>query len=387
MKFRVENVAAYKKVIAAICSIPSVRKQLNGVEQCIELLADEDEGIIKISTVDLTSHAVCLTMPVEVIESGRQVVLSNKIKGLTARLNPKYGLVVSNENNLINYTAKPFGTIVDDQYFSQDSELSKELFTDPDWKEVTPELGFFMALIPQACAHTYNDREIYITTDPGIIRMYLQISETSYVRYSSNTNTLATISDFRAAVRPALLKILQMLGEDVDLEYCPERKLIKFSSDCGTVVILVDNSKNKTALRVDSIIKQEADAYVEIGHEDLSESLKFQSYNTTDTDVAELGYDLDESCFTLRTNELNDPSQLAVTYSGEFTKTMVSVGHLTKAVKAIGSPKNKILPVDVVKINLKKIPVRNANPITAVHLCPEAEFEVTSDIVMYEASC
>lgn len=387
MKFRIEDVAAYKKIIAAICSIPAVRKQLNGVEQCIELSVDADKGELSVSTVDLTSHSITLKFPVEVLEEGRQVVLSNKIKGMTNKLNPKYGLVVSNEDNLLNYTAKPFGTIVDDQYFSQESELSKELITDPDWKDVTPELGFFMNLIPMACSCTYNDREIYISTDVGMIKMYVQITETSYVRYTSTTETLATISDFRASIRPPLLKILQMLGEDVDLQYCPERNLVKFSSELGTVVVNADTSKNKVALKVDSIIEQEDDAHVEVPLEDISESLKFQSYNTSETDLVELEYKTEEEVFTLKTNELNEPSQLVVDFSGEFTKTMSSVGHLTKALKSIGSPKNKVLPVEVIKICLKSIPVKNAQPIKAIHICPETEFDVTSDIVMYEASC
>ena len=387
MRFRVDDVAHYKKVITAICSIPSVRKQLNGVEQCIELQTNGDEGVIEISTVDLSSHTVTLKVAAEVVEEGRQLVLSTKLKAMTSKLTPKNGLEVSNENNLLNYTAKPYGSIVDNQYFSQDSYVSKELLDETDWKDVSPELGFFLGLISVACANTYQDREIYMTSAFGAINMYVQFSETSYIRYKTQTETNATIQDFRAAIRPALFKMVQLLGEDVDLQYCPKKGLVKFSSIEGTVVINCDMSPNKIALKIDSIVDGESDAEVQITHEDIIESLKFQSYGTTETDVVSLDFDQSDETFLISTSELSEAAKLKVSYSGLFDKTSLSVGHLTKALKAMGSPRSKILPVEVVKVQIKTQPVKNAKPIKIIHLSPEIEMDVTSDVVMYEVTC
>lgn len=389
MLIRIDNVAHYKKIIGAICSIPSVRKQLNSVEQCIELKTNKEEGVLEISTVDLTSHAVKLKVPAEIIDEGRQIVLSNKLKAMSSRLNPKFGLEISSKDNLLNYEMKPYGSIVDNQYFSQDSIISDKLFEDDSYNDICSDLGFFLELLPIACSNTYNEREIYITTNPTHIMMYVQFTETSYIRYKSITNTYGT-TEFRAAVRPALLRIVQHLGETVDLSYSKDLSSIKFTSDVGEMAFVVDTSINKVCKKVDSIVDNDGDAYIEVAHEDLTESIKWQSYNTTETDIVSLDFNVDEEQFTIqidnRSNK-NKPSNLDVNYSGIFEKTNLSVGHITKALKAIGTPKNKILPVETVKINIKKIVVKNAPPITAVHLCPDKEDDVTSDVVIYEARC
>jgi hypothetical protein len=388
MLVRIDNVSHYKKIIAAICSVPSVRKQLNSVEQCIELKTNKEDNVLEISTVDLTSHAIKLKMPAEIIDEGRQIVLSNKLKAMSSRLNPKFGLEISSKDNLLNYEMKPYGSIVDNQYFSQDSVLSDELFNEDSYTDVCSDLGFFLDLLPIACSNTYNDREIYITTDPTHIMMYVQFTETSYIRYKSITNTYAT-SEFRAAVRPALLRIVHHLGEAVKLVYSKSLNAIKFISDEGEMAFIVDTSVNKICKKVDSIVDNDGEAYIEVAHEDLSESIKWQSYNATETDIVCLDFDVDEEQFTIQIDNRNKnkPSNLEVNYSGLFEKTNLSVGHITKALKAMGTPKNKILPIETVKINIKKIAVKNTQPITAVHLCPDREDDVTSDVIIYEARC
>lgn len=389
MIIRIDNVAHYKKVITAICSIPSVRKQLNSVEQCIELKTNSSENVLEISTVDLTSHAIKLKVPVEIIEEGRQIILSNKLKAMSSKLNPKYGLEISSKDNLLNYEMKPYGSIVDNQYFSQDSELSDELFDNTSYMDVCPDLSNFMMLLPIACSNTYNDREIYITTDNKFIRMYVQFTETSYIRYKSITSTMST-ANFKGAIRPALLKIVQLLEEGVELLFSKELGAVKFVSDLGEMAFIIDTSINKVAKKVDSIISNDAGAYVEVPHEDLSESIKWQSYNTTETDIVCLDFNVEEEQFTVQIdsrNNKNKPSNLEVSYSGLFEQTNISIGHITKALKAMGTPKNKILPVEVVKINIKKINIKNAASITAIHLCPEKEDDITSDVIIYEARC
>jgi len=388
MKIRIDNVAHYKKVVTAICSIPSVRKQLSGVEQCIELKTNKEEGVIEISTVDMNSHAIKLKVEAEILEEGRQIVLSNKIKAMSSKLNPKLGLVVHNANNLLNYEMKPYGSIVDTQYFAQESELSDLLFDKSKYTELTPDLSFFLNLIPIACSNTYNDREIYITTNAREIRMYVQFGETSYIRYKTDSATLST-SDFRAAIRPALLKIVQLLGEEVSLNYSKDLKAVMFSSEYGDIALVIDNSKNKIALKLDTIIDSESDGEVDIPHDDFVQSINWQSYNANETTIVNLDFNSEDSHFTIQVGkqELNKPSCLEVSYSGLFSKTKLSVGHLTKALKAMGSPKNKVIPVETVKILLKSIPVMKSLPIKAIHLKPEFEDSITSDVVMYEASC
>lgn len=388
MKIRIDNVAQYKKVVTAICSIPSVRKQLSGIEQCIELKTNKEEGTVEISTVDSNSHAIRLKVEAEILEEGRQIVLSNKMKAMSSKLNPKLGLVVHNANNLLNYEMKPYGSIVDTQYFAQDNELSDTLFDESKYSSVTPDLAFFLNLIPIACSNTYNDREIYVTTNARELRMYVQFGETSYIRYKTDSDTLAT-SDFRAAIRPALLKIVQLLGEEVSLGYSKEMKSILFSSELGDIALVIDNSKNKIALKMDTIIGDESDGEVDVLHDDFVQSINWQSYNANETTIVDLDFDPSDSHFTIQVGnqELNKPSSLEVSYSGLFTKTKLSVGHLTKALKAMGSPKNKVIPVETVKILLKSVPVIKSVPIKAIHLKPEFEDCVTSDVVMYEASC
>lgn len=390
MKIRIDDVASYKKIIGAVCSVPSVRKQLNSVEQCIELKTNIEEKVLEIRTVDLTSHAVKLKIPVEILEEGRQIVLSNKLKAMTSKLNPKYGLEILSKDNLLYYEMKPYGSIVDNQYFSQDSVLSNQLFDDNSYVEICPDLSHFLDLIPIACANTYNDREIYITTNSTHIQLYVQFTETSYIRYKTITTTNST-GEFKGAIRPALLKIIQHLGEEVSLNYSSKLNTVKFTSNEGEMSFIVDSSANAIVKKVDTIIDSETSAYVQVTHEDVTESIKWQSYDSTETNIINFDFDTEEEKFTIKINnnkaKNNKPSVLNVEYSGLFEKVNLSVGHITKALRAIGTPKNKILPIEVVQINIKKIPVKNSTDINVIHLCSDKKDDVSSDVIIYEANC
>jgi hypothetical protein len=382
MKIRIDDIVAYKNIINAICSVPSVRKQLNSVEQCIELKTNIEERVLEITTVDLTSHSIKLKLPVEILEEGRQIVLSNKIKAMTAKLNPKYGLELSSKDNLLHYEMKPYGSIIDNQYFSQDSILSDQLFDNSTYTEISSDLALFLSLIPTACANTYNDREIYITTSSSHINFYVQFTESSYIRYKCITSSLST-SEFKGAVRPALLRIIQHLGEDVTLDFSKALNCLKFTSAKGVMCFIVDTSPNNTVKKVDSILGSEAVGYVDVAHEDFTESIKWQSYDSTETNIVNLEFDPENTLFSIQVasskNKNNKPSLLNVEFSGIFEKLNISVGHITKALRAVGSPKHKILPVEMVRVNIKKINV--------IHLCPDKEDDVTSDVIIYEANC
>lgn len=390
MLVRIDDVAHYKKIIAAICSIPSVRKQLNSVEQCIELKTNKEDNVLEISTVDLTSHAIKLKVPAEIVDEGRQLVLSNKLKAMTARLNPKYGLEISSKDNLLHYEMRPYGSIIDNQYFSQDSLLSENLFDESTYNEISSDLTLFLGVLPIACANTYNDREIYITTDAEHLQLYVQFTETSYIRYKTVTSSRAT-SEFKGAIRPALLRIIHLLGEEITLSFSKTLECLKFSSPLGTMCFIADVSPNNIVKKVASIVDGEAAAYVEIAHEDFTESIKWQSYDATETNIVNLDFNVEDGQFIIAINSSknkeNKPSILDVEYSGIFEKINLSVGHITKALKAIGTPKNKILPIEKVKVNIKKIEVKNSTPINVIHLCPDKEDDVTSDVIIYEANC
>lgn len=389
MKIRITDINSYKKVVAAICSIPSIRKQLNSVEQCIELKTNTEENVLEITTVDLTSHAIKLKVPVEIIDEGRQIVLSNKLKAMTSKLNPKYGLEISSKDNLLHYEMKPYGSIVDNQYFSQESILSTELFEDKSYTEICPDLSTVLDLLPVACSNTYNDREIYIITNPTEVLLYVQFTETSYVRYKTITTTNST-GVFKGALRPALLRIIQHLGEEVVFSYSSKLNCARFTSSEGDMCFIVDSSPNSIVKKVDTIIDEEVKSYVQVEYEDLIESIKWQSYDTTETNILYLDFDPVEEQFSIKVegskSKSNIPSLLNVEYSGEFEKINLSVGHITKALKALGSPKHKTLPIETAQINIKKLNVKNSTPINAIHLCSVKTDDTTSDIIMYEAN-
>ena len=395
MKFRISEVSKYKKLVTAICGIPSARKQLNGIEQCIEIKAINSEqggGIIEVSTVDLTSHSIKLVMQAEVLEPGRQIVLSSKLKSLTSRLNPNYGLSVESKNNLLSYETKPFGSIADSQYFVQDSLMSQSFFEERNWDTVCGDLGLFLDLVPYICTNTYSDKEVYLTTRNGFINTYVQFSETSYIKYTAVTNTKLEVEDFRAAIKPGLLKIILLLSEKdsletISLDYCKQNALVKFSSSLGVVILACDMSFNKMIAVVNTVIEAAPESKVNLAHESLLGSLNFKSYATTETDIVTIGFDREIGKFNLNINSDTKPTTLAATEKGTFSQTTLSVGHLNKAIKAMGSAKNKILAVGDIDICLKKVPVVNATPIKAIHLKPDVPMDVTTDIIMYEASC
>lgn len=390
MKYRIENTSEYKKIVTSLCSIPTLRKQLNGIEQCIEIKTNQAEGVIEVSAVDDNSHAISLKIPAEILEEGRQIVLSSILKTMTSKLNTKNGLTVTNENNLINYESKPYGTINDAQYFNQDSQLSNDLFNLTDYDLVAEDINGLFNLIPLACTNTYNEKEIYLTTEDQDLKAYVQFTETSYLRYKSTTETLNTTVDFKCNVPPGLLKIVQILEKDISLYFSKELNSVLFDSAKGTVAIKIDSKANKLALNMDRLMDvTPASSSVEVDHETVTEAINWQEYNATDKGVVDLeqtqlngGQKL-----SIKVSEQNNPSLFVANFTGDFDGVRLPLTQLVKGLKAMGSPGSKIIPVDVIKFDLKTISVKNGNNVKCVHIQPETRDDITSDVIMYEAKC
>ena len=390
MKYRIENTNEYKKIVTSLCSIPTLRKQLNGIEQCIEIKTNLEEAVVEVSAVDESSHAISLKIPAEVIEEGRQIVLSSILKTMTSKLNPKNGLTVTNDKNLINYESKPYGTINDAQYFNQDSQLSDSLFDLESYTLVAEDINNLFNLIPLACSNTYNEKEIYLTTEDQNIKAYVQFSETSYLRYTADTDTLITGIDFKCNIPPGLLKIVQILEKDISLYYSKTHNSVLFESTKGTVAIKVDTKANKLALMMDKLIDTTvADSSVEVDHETVTEAINWQEYNATDKGVVDLAEEeLDGAQkLSIKVSEVNNPSLFVATFTGDFEGVRLPLTQLVKGLKAMGNPGSKIIPIDVIQFDIKTIPVKNGTDVKCVHIKPETRDDVTSDVIMYEAKC
>lgn len=412
MKIRIDNTAEYKKIISTICSITNVRKQLNSIEQCIQLESNRSQNgspNLCITSVDVNSHAVSLLFPVEIVEEGKQIVLSTKLKAMTNKLNNKYGLLLSDENSQLNYEMKPYGTITDQQYFNQSSTMSDDMFEESKYKEIANDLSFFISLIPMACSNSYNEKEIYVDVTSSKIKLYTQFTETSYVRYTCPTSTLSTAS-LTFSIRPNLLKTILILGEGISLHYSKELHSIMFVSLLGRMVFKIDDTTNKIATRVDLLIDQKEDSSLELLYEDLIESLNWQSYNASETNsfnfklvnepIKTVIYNnveeedtieeevIEESLLHINLNTVIDKDQYAelspISYSGVMPEINISVGHILKALTALGSPKNKIIPTTEVKLNVKAINVKNGPSINCIHLNNSKTDEIDSNIIMYE---
>lgn len=388
MKYRIENTSDYKKIVNSICSIPSLRKQFNGIEQCIELKTNLQEGVLELSTVDENSHAVKLKVPAEVLEEGRQIVLSSILKVMTSKLNSKNGLTVSNENNLINYESKPYGTINDNQYFNQDSLLSQDLFNLDEYTLIADNIQSLSDLIPIACSHTYNEKNIYITTEDQDVKSYVQFSETSYLRYKCNLDTLSTNTIFKCSVSPSLLKLVQVLEKEVSLYYSETLKSILFDSEKGTIAIKVNTEADKLAVMIDQLMDNTvAESTVEVDYETVSEAINWQEYNSSDKGVILLEEVKDNSVsrLSIKVSEQNNPSLFSARFINDFQIVKLPLTQLVKGLKGLGSPNNKVLPVDVIQLDLKTIPVKNGTPVKCIHIKPEVRDDITSDVILYEA--
>ena len=390
MKYRIENTSEYKKIVTSICSIPTLRKQLNGIEQCIEIKTNLEEGVIEVSTVDESSHAISLKIPAQVLEEGRQIVLSSILKTMTSKLNTKNGLTVTNENNLINYECKPYGTINDAQYFNQDSQLSATLFDLGKYTLVAEDISGLYNLIPLACSNTYNDKEVYITTEDQDIKAYVQFSETSYLRYKTDTETLTSGLDFKCNISPGLLKIVQILETDISLYYSSVLKSVLFKSSKGTVAMNVDVTANKLALTMDRLMDNTAaQGTAEVEHETVSEAINWQEYNATDKGLVDIEqYELDGfEKLSIKVSDQNNPSLFSCKFDGKFDSVRLPLTQLGKGLSAMGGPNSKIIPIDVIQLDLKTIPVKNGTAVKCVHIKPEVRDDITSDVIIYEAKC
>lgn len=390
MKYRIQNTGDYKKLVTSLCSIPTLRKQFNGIEQCIEIKTNLQEGTIQLSTVDENSHAISLNIVAEVLEEGRQIVLSSILKTMTSKLNSKNGLTVTNDNNMINYESKPYGTINDSQYFNQDSSLSEELFDLDDYELLANDISGFYNIIPLGCTNTYNEKELYITTEDQTIKTYVQFSETSYLRYKTDVETLSSNIDFKCSVSPGLLKIVQILEKDISLYYSSSLKSVLFRSTKGTVAIKVNTNADKLAVMIDKLMDATpAAGSVEVDHETVLEAIEWQEYNATDKGIVDLEEAESEAStrLSIKVSEQNDPSLFVANFTGEFDSVRLSLTQLVKGLKGMGGPTNKILPMEVIQVDLKTIPVKNGTPVKCVHIKPEVRDTVTSDVILYEAKC
>lgn len=396
MKFRLTEVKEYKTLINCIASIPSIRKQFNSIEQCIQLEViprnqeAESFDVLEISTVDSNSHSIKLSTEVEALEEGKQLILSSVLKTMTAKLNKNYCVLVSDVDNMLHYTAKPYGTISDYQFFKQDINLSSQFDSEIDWElepYVIDNLEVGEEMISSIVSNTYLEREVYVTINkiedsPNrvLIHYYVQSSETSYIKYSAKLNgRVGAVDQLSFSIRPNLLAIVGKLNYNSALRFSKEKQLVQFKSERADIVVRVDTSVNKTARKIDSILASEEKGSVTIGINTLKEALSFQSYNKKDTDIIQLSVEevAEEeqrgnrnSLLHINADKLNKPSKLEVVGEGEFDLIHLSISHLTKAISAVESnmSSNSKKEDDGIVISIREIPVKNSTPIKAIEI-------------------
>lgn len=383
MKFIVEDVSEYKRVVNIVTALAS-KKVVSTNEQCVLLEVQSD--VLTFTALETGSHKISFDFPINpsTSQSGKALILASKLKNITSKLVPKTVVSIETSNGLLKYSVKPHGSISETLYHDQ-SGFSSPLMNDDlndstDFIEVTLSSDLVPLLLPIVCANTYSGKSIFFKTSAQFIEIYSQFSETGYIKYQTVTESFQT-QNCQIYLKPNLVKIVGNLNKEVDILYSKENKMIKFVSENGNLSIIGDTPTTNQSNTVEQILSQPVKGEVVVNHADLIISTNWQGYNVENQESIELSIENNE--LVIQCSKNNEPARIVTEGVSNFQPMTLSLTAFQLALKSIGNAKSNILPIIGVSLKQRIIPI-GKDEIKLLSLSPSDEPDSFATAIMYE---
>jgi hypothetical protein len=376
MKFNVEDIATYKRVVAAVASLTS-SKINSPIEQCVKVEATK-RGVT-LTALESDSHCMSVTVPAMVQEEGVVYILGSKLNGMTKKLTPKAVLAVTLANNNLIYKLPILGAI-SESIFHDQAGFKQSIVTLKD-NEFTDLLGgsdLLPSLLRSICSSVFANKNVLMKTDVNKVFMYSQFSETGYIKY-----VLPAICGEQCAIylSPNLLRMASSLGEELDVYYNKANKVLRFKCDDSVLTVKGDTLDSKSHIVVDSLLDLAPVGEAVVNHADLTSALNWQSYGAGVGQGVEL--DVKDGNLIVRSNKTDNPASIGCDQDVGFQAINVPLVSLVTALKAIGNSKNAVLMVNSVSLEERVHKVGDME-IKLLSISPADDVDTLGRALIYE---
>lgn len=374
MKFQIEEVAEYKKIVNTLCGLAS-KKLVSSLEQCVMIETYNDNVIL--TAMESGSHYLSYSIKAMVLERGKALILSAPLKSITNKLQPKTVVTVSSNQNLFTYQIKPYGTINENLYFDQTSlpvDFNLNSFTCLSSNE-----DILKHILPLAASVSYDNKSVLFKTSVEKFEIYAQLSEIGFIKYVA-PNPIFQQLPAQIYIKPSLVnKTISSLGNSLSI-YFKDNKLV-FDGEVGTLSIEGERITNNYSVTTEEILSQPVTGKIVVNHEDLVKSVDFQSYNVDNRQSIDLK--TENGNLLVQCSRYNEPAQIIGESQLDFQPMTLSLSSFTTALKAIGKDKSKILPITKVLLQQRTLPVGEGMKVLS--LSPVEEPDCFAIAIIFES--
>lgn len=387
MRVVIESVSDYKKLIKEITGVPSYKKLMNSVEQCVEIVAtaEEDNNFLELYMVESGSHAVKIIYNdmITVQEDGSLLITIDKLKNLTSRLKNNKVVTLAEYRNLFNYVQPPLGGIAD-TLFCYEHGLRKDMLNSDDYSLVIEDLSFFAELIPTVVSYCYNDKSIVLQTSPTEIVMICTFAENGYIKYTMPSISMQT-SKLTLNVKPKLLKIVPVLDEGIQLlQHSKDKNMYMFDSNYGAVAMKTDPDIPGIVKAIEAILKYPSTCEFVVNHAEVKDGADLQSYGGEPQ--INLWIEKDTGVLKYNTDRNNTPAGTQIISQNAkdliLQPLSLPLDQFTNGLKALGASKG-ILTITNLFIQVKEIKI-GQNNVRVVIMKADDDPETKAEVLIYE---
>ena len=387
MKVILEHVASYKKLIKDLTAIPSYKKLMNSVEQCIELEAvvEEDNDHVNLYMVESGSHALKLKYNYYITsqQPGSFLIMIDKLKNLTSKLKPNKVAPMIDSRNLMTYVQPPLGGI-HDTLFCYEEGLNKDMLNTANYKLVIEDISFILDLVPIVAGLCFNDQSIVMYTSPTEIVMICQFCENGFIKFTMPSIS-RQVAELRLNVKPRLLKILSTLVEGIEVhQHFKDPNLYLFNSYQGSIAMKTDPDIPSIVRTIDAVMKLPSTAEFTINHGEVLDACDLQSYGSNNH--ISLWIEKGSGVLKYSTDRNNIPATTQIISQGAeaiaLNTLTLRLDQFSNALKALGSGKG-ILTITNVLIQVKEVKL-GQHIIRGVILKADDDPETKAEALIYE---
>lgn len=379
MKLVVEEVAKFKTAVNTAASLVS-KNSVSTIEQCVLLTAED--GLVTITASVTDSHSVTFNVPASVNQPGKVFIPGSNLRKITQTLKPKSPVFISKVNGTLQYEVRPFGSISEPLYHDQRGF--------PNFLSVGSTKGFDLVgqeddmlplLLPVVCATSFNNKPIFFQSSPQKFEIYSQYSQTGYTKFITPTGRMNP-EPCRLYIKPSLAKIVGALGETIDIFYNGTKNAIAFTGDEGEIVIVGDTVSSNYFNATENVLNLKVDGAVEVNHTDLLNAINWQAYNVGLSDTVVLS--VDEGNLTVSCGTNNEPARIVTEVENNFEPLTLHLAPLQVALKAIGSEKSKLMPLQFVRLQQRTYVLGAETYVKILTMSASEELDVIGTALLYE---
>jgi hypothetical protein len=335
MKIKV-NAATWKTAVTKANKLVG-KVSGNPNESCIQINIKEDNNYLYVVEAGVHNTKINLTN-IEILEEGNCYLQADSLSKMTGSLFTKE-LIVETKNNKLVYEVEGLGAIYEPIFHNQ-SPFHGMVFAKEDYYLVAEGETTFSKLLKNNIKPLIDNKDdinkglqVVLNKDKSVISGKISLAGGLVYTFESEANCSFTL-------KTELFKSMSFILEDLSTFKLEKgNSTIKLSSSKGETILSCTNAKDSEVTNLVKSFTSKEDSVALIKAEELSNVVRWQSYNAEDGNCISIHSEEDK--LLIKGDKTEEASNLEYNESSPFNPIKLTADGFTKAVATL--PKDSVV--------------------------------------------